>query len=155
LTIQAGAVHFVVVSSHPGTLALSCISRRFEVKIPVWFHTLLLLFAGCSPASAQISNFQHIVLIVQENRTPDNLFQGLCLAPYGSANACGTELGQYDIQSFGFDKTGTQIPLSPVPLGNAYDPGHSHLSFELMCNPNQATFFPCTANTQLQTRVAR
>jgi phospholipase C len=121
------------------------------VKTPVWFHTLLLLFAGCSPASAQISNFQHIVLIVQENRTPDNLFQGLCLPPYGSANACGTELGQYDIQSFGFDKTGTQIPLSPVPLGNAYDPGHSHLSFELMCNPNQTTFFPCTANTQLQT----
>ena len=26
---------------------------------------------------------QHIVIIFQENRTPDNLFQGLCIPPYG------------------------------------------------------------------------
>ena len=31
-----------------------------------------------TPASAQITAFQHIILVIQENRTPDNLFQGLC-----------------------------------------------------------------------------
>ena len=30
-----------------------------------------------APASAQISSFQHIILVVQENRTPDNMFQWL------------------------------------------------------------------------------
>ena len=31
-----------------------------------------------TPASAQITAFQHIILVIQENRTPDNLFYGLC-----------------------------------------------------------------------------
>lgn len=116
---------------------------------------LLALFflALASPCliRAQISSFQHIVLIVQENRTPDNLFQGLCLPPYGSTGACGTGAGQYDIQSFGFDKSGNSIALSPVPLGNSYDPSHSHSAFEAMCNPNRTTFFPCSQNTKLAT----
>ena len=40
----------------------------------------LALAAVCltEPASAQITSFQHIILVIQENRTPDNLFQGLC-----------------------------------------------------------------------------
>ena len=40
----------------------------------------LALAALClaAPASAQITSFQHIILVIQENRTPDNLFQGLC-----------------------------------------------------------------------------
>lgn len=36
----------------------------------------LLALAGVL-AHAQISSFQHIILVIQENRTPDNLFQGL------------------------------------------------------------------------------
>ena len=112
---------------------------------------LSLLLASVGVARAQISTFQHIVLIIQENRTPDNLFQGLCLPPYGKATACGTGQNQYDIQSFGYDKNDDQVPLSPVPLGNAYDPGHSHASFELMCNPNKTTYFPCSQNTLLST----
>ena len=41
---------------------------------------LLLALATATPVltHAQISNFQHVVIIDQENRTPDNLFQGLC-----------------------------------------------------------------------------
>ncbi len=31
-----------------------------------------------TPASAQITAFQHIILVIQEDRTPDNLFYGLC-----------------------------------------------------------------------------
>ncbi len=112
---------------------------------------LLLAFAGCGVAVGQIPNFRHIVVMVQENRTPDNLFQGLCLPPYGTPSACGTGANQFDIQSYGFDANGMQIPLSPVPLGNPHDPGHSHASFEAMCNPNQTTHYPCRQNTQLST----
>jgi phospholipase C len=125
----------------------------FVVKTAVWLCALCLpgVSAGASAQQVKVGSFQHIVLIVQENRTPDNLFQGLCLPPYGSASACGTAAGQYDIQSYGLDKTGTHIALSPVPLGNSYDPGHAHEAFEEMCNPNDKTFYPCSANTRLAT----
>ena len=49
--------------------------------LPVIFFSTLAL-------QAQISRFEHIVVIVQENRTPDNLFQGLCAPPYGSPANC-------------------------------------------------------------------
>jgi len=120
------------------------------VKSVAWSAVPLVLSA-CSLAQALPSNFQHIVVIVQENRTPDNLFQGLCLPPYGSPSACGTRARQYDIQSFGFDQNGNQVALSPVPLGNSYDPAHTHSDFELMCNPNKTTWFPCSQNTNLAT----
>lgn len=102
-------------------------------------------------AHAQISTFQHIVLIVQENRTPDNLFQGLCLLPYGGAYACGTGANQFDIQGYGFDRNGAGIRLSAVPLGNTYDPPHTHTDFEAMCNPSETTYYPCSQNTGLPT----
>jgi phospholipase C len=38
----------------------------------------LLAFSVPTIAAAQVPSFQHVVLIIQENRTPDNLFQGLC-----------------------------------------------------------------------------
>ena len=43
----------------------------------------LALAALCltAPASAQITSFQHIIVVVQENRTPDNFFQGLLHDP--------------------------------------------------------------------------
>ena len=40
-----------------------------------------------TPASAQIPSFQHIILVIQENRTPDNLFQGLCTQQQTRARA--------------------------------------------------------------------
>ena len=53
------------------------------------------------PLHAQIPQFQHIIVVVQENRTPDNLFQGLCAPPYGNGQSCSTNPGpnQYDIQT--------------------------------------------------------
>ena len=35
---------------------------------------LLVLWLETGAAHAQISSFQHVVVIVQETRTPDNLF---------------------------------------------------------------------------------
>ena len=97
----------------------------------------LALAALClsAPASAQITSFQHIIIVIQENRTPDNLFQGLCATP----SACSTQPSsqQYNIQTTAWlDKTsptGT-TPPHPVSLGLGYDLGHNHASFVAMCD---------------------
>src|SRR5882762_6870939 len=73
-----------------------------------------LLFAVCLGAvavQAQISSFQHIVIIFQENRTPDNLFQGLC-GP--NRSLCPKP---YDLQNFGINSNGQTIILTPVTVG--------------------------------------
>jgi phospholipase C len=90
-----------------------------------------------TPASAQITAFQHIILVIQENRTPDNFFQGLCTTP----SACSTKPGpaQYNIQipSAGWldktSKTGTTTPEA-VPFGLGYDLAHTHRGFRAQCD---------------------
>ncbi len=64
---------------------------------------------------------QHVVVIVQENRTPDNLFHDPVLIQQGA-----------DIQSFGINSNHHKIPLQPVPLADYWDLGHSHGSFVKM-----------------------
>jgi len=90
-------------------------------------------------ANAQITNFRHVVVIVQENRTPDNLFQGLCAPPFGTRSSCNStgNAFQYDIQtSLWLDNNvpGGRVPLSTVPLANNYDLSHSHQAFLFMCD---------------------
>ena len=58
------------------------------------------------------------MLIVQENRTPDNLFQDPVLIARGA-----------DIASTGKNSRGETIPLAPVPLANDYDISHIHQAF--------------------------
>jgi len=97
---------------------------------------LVLLLAGFAAvtAHAQIFNFKHIVVVVQENRTPDNLFQGLCSPPYGACAAPPTFFAPYDIQTSNWQtKTGTVQP-APVALASTYDLDHSHRGFDAMCN---------------------
>jgi phospholipase C len=107
-------------------------------------NTLLLICAEALAAFAQVSNFQHIVVIVQENRTPDNLFQGLCAPPYGSKNVCNTSptASQYDIQTNNWlDKSSATGVIQPstVKLANKYDLSHAHSAFTLMCDADPAT----------------
>ena len=104
----------------------------------------LLCWPGlCNVALCQISSFQHVVVIVQENRTPDNLFQGLCSPPFGGLGSCGTGPTNrgYNIQTKNWlDKGapgGIIQPLS-IPLGNNYDLAHSHPAFRKQCDRNQA-----------------
>jgi phospholipase C len=97
--------------------------------------------------------FQHIVVIFQENRTPDNLFQDSKLVANGA-----------DIVSNG-NSFGTKIPLSPIDLGTAgsnpqnYDLSHANSAFvemydggkmdgasQIKCSP--ASGVTCPANPQ-------
>jgi phospholipase C len=112
------------------------------MKVAVRNLFLLILCLGTMPAYA--SSFQHIVVIFQENRTPDNLFQGLCSPPFGSSTSCSItpSAKQYDIQTSNWlDKsshTGKTQPQT-IPLANKYDLGHSHPSFNTMCDLNTVT----------------
>lgn len=77
---------------------------------------ITLLFAVCvavaqNPDQHQVRN---VVVIFQENRTPDNLFHGL-------PNA--------DIADSGRNSKGQQITLQPVPLANNFDLSHAHPAF--------------------------
>ena len=102
----------------------------------------LTLAALCltAPASAQITAFQHIILVIQENRTPDNLFQGLCTPTTTNPMPCSTQpsSGQYNIQTTAWpDKTSSTGMTNPtaVPLGVGYDISHAHSAFVAMCDP--------------------
>src|SRR5580704_19377875 len=103
----------------------------------------LLGFLCLAPivAPAQITSFQHVVVIVQENRTPDNLFYGLCATPRGAKDRCSTTptASQYNIQTGNWlDKnsaTGVTQP-GPVALANKYDLSHAHKAFTSMCDAN-------------------
>ena len=69
------------------------------------------------PPSPFGQKIQHVVVIFQENRTPDNLFHGL-------PNA--------DIASTGVNSLGQTITLQPITLANNYDLSHAHAAFVKM-----------------------
>jgi phospholipase C len=94
--------------------------------------TLLLGLNGCGRGSATVtvrpvSKIQHVVIIFQENRTPDNLFQDPVLISNGA-----------DIVKSGMNSLGQTIPLSQIDLGTAgsvpddYDLSHAHSAFVSM-----------------------
>src|SRR5579864_8568676 len=56
----------------------------------------------------------HVVVIIQENRSFDNLFQG-----FPGANT----------QNFGLNHLGQQVPLQQVPINQHFDPAHYHPTF--------------------------
>ncbi|HEV2350742.1 MAG TPA: alkaline phosphatase family protein [Terriglobia bacterium] len=71
--------------------------------------------SNASPAPPPIiAKINHVVVIFQENRTPDNLFHGL-------PNA--------DIADSGLNSAGDTISLTPEPLATNYDLDHSHAAF--------------------------
>ncbi|MBV9440828.1 MAG: hypothetical protein JOZ24_12630, partial [Candidatus Eremiobacteraeota bacterium] len=84
--------------------------------------------------------FAHVIIVVQENRTPDNLFYALCThRPLSVEPRCSASPGpaQYEIQPAGWhDKTAPDkaVDPKPIPLANWYDLGHSHGSFTTACD---------------------
>lgn len=77
-----------------------------------------LLCACFAAASAQAQNqIKNVVVIFQENRTPDGLFHGLPGA---------------DIANSGRNSKGQLITLEPIPLANNYDLNHAHPDFVAM-----------------------
>jgi len=78
----------------------------------------MLLALSSAAAFAQTVTFKHVVVIFQENRTPDNLF----------GSNPNFEPG-VDIATYGINSKGTKIPLTAAPLANCYDLSHTHKAF--------------------------
>lgn len=66
-----------------------------------------------------IDKIQHVVIIVQENRSLDNLFQG-----FPGART----------QSYGYDSSGKKIKLGQISLKTSWDVDHSAQAFFAACN---------------------
>jgi phospholipase C len=104
---------------------------------------------------------QHVVIIFQENRTPDNLFQGLCIPPSGSSSMCATNAGptQYEIQTSNWlnnQVSGGVTQPGVIDLGTAggtpdnYDLSHAHSAFLFMYDDGKmdgAGLIPSSCNT--------
>jgi phospholipase C len=82
--------------------------------ITSWLLFLIACGQSQGPSQNPDLKIQHVVIIVQENRTPDNLFHGLPGA---------------DIATSGLNSKGQTIPLTPETLASDYDLDHSHLAF--------------------------
>ena len=82
---------------------------------------VLLALVVSGQAQGRYNPIQQIVVIFQENRTPDNLFQDPNLIAEGA-----------DLASSGKNSHGQTIPLTSVALANDYDANHSHTSFVKM-----------------------
>ena len=98
---------------------------------------VLASIAGAAGAQ-QISQVQHVVVIFQENRTPDNLFHGL-----------QAYLPSADIANSGVNSKGQTIPLTAVRLANDYDPKHMHEAFTAMWDKGKmdgADLIECVAD---------
>ena len=83
---------------------------------------LLLAVLGTTLAHAQYNTpLQHVILVIQENRTPDNLF--------GSKPHF---LPGVDIATQGTNSAGQVIPLTPIDLVWCYGLGHTHKDWVAM-----------------------
>jgi phospholipase C len=77
----------------------------------------------------------HVVVIIQENRTPDNLFHDPKLISAGA-----------DIALQGMTSAGQMITLTPGILATKYDLDHTHRGFLNICN-----YDPSTNNCRMNT----
>jgi len=105
-------------------------------------------------AQAQISKFQHIIVVFQENRTPDNLFYALCTNFPCSTTPNDT---QYNIKTSNWlDKTSSTGVTQPVgvALANGYDLDHSHAGWVHECDLDTSTG-QCRMDGAAATRVNR
>jgi phospholipase C len=89
---------------------------------------VLLNLNGCGlstnqvqPQSQQPTPIQHVVIIFQENRTTDNMFQDPVLISRGA-----------DIAQTGLNSKGQAITLSSIELASPYDLNHNHPAFMVM-----------------------
>jgi phospholipase C len=94
-------------------------TMRFRtVSIVVILSSALLALSDCRSRSpvevADLKTIEHIVIIVQENRSVDNLLNGF---------------PGVDTARFGYDHAGRKVPLRPVDFNTPYDISHSLADF--------------------------
>jgi phospholipase C len=134
VTQYVGTVHFTSSDPHAllppdstlanGTMTFSVTLMTTGSQTITATDTVSASVTGTSnpiTVSSLLSTIQHVVVIFQENRTPDNLFQDPVLITNGA-----------DIASSGLNSSGATIPLTATRLGINYDVDHSHAAFVAM-----------------------
>jgi phospholipase C len=130
-TCAVGTSSVSITSSTSGTSSLTVTTAS---NTPPATYTITVNAADANktaptdgPQTLQLATnsglIQHIVIIFQENRTPDNLFQDPVLIANGA-----------DIASQGINSSGATVPLVSTTLGVDYDNSHKHDAFESMCD---------------------
>ena len=106
------------------------------------FSAAVVATAGCNgsigstlaPVSSAPRSIQHIVILVQENRSFDNLFMGFPGADTTLQGLCKAGPA--------WCKVAHEVPLKAIPLAEGSpslggkDIDHSHQCFELECDPD-------------------
>jgi phospholipase C len=123
-----------------------------SIALPLQLARGAVFLLACLPASAQFpSKITRVVVIVQENRTPDNLFHYLtpaCPIPKDAKglSACTPSPvtdSCYNISPCGLsNQKGSPVreTLKSISLSSTVNPDHSHKSFEQMCDLDTSTF---------------
>lgn len=105
--------------AHSGiTVTRSCFVFLSILVLAAFLLLLPLNACGGRDLGIVPGKIQHVVIIIQENRTPDNLFHDRVLIDGGA-----------DIASVGLESTGASIPLEPSSLDVPYDLSHAHSAF--------------------------
>jgi phospholipase C len=77
------------------------------------------------------SPIYHVIVIIQENRTLDNLFASSALAVQAACSGSGTSYGPYpgaNVSTSFTAPNGSTTCLQAVPFEAPYDPSHNHQS---------------------------
>jgi len=104
-----------------GRAAVLCLSALFITSLAILLGTNGCGGSHSSQTTLPRGKVQHIVIIFQENRTPDNLFQDPVLINAGA-----------DIANSGLISSGQTVQLIPTPLAIEYDLDHAHKAFVTM-----------------------
>jgi phospholipase C len=99
---------FALTACHSSTIPLAPSEPSFQSQLTS--HESLQAISS----AALRGKFKHVVIVVQENRTPDNLFNGLPGA---------------DTVRSGRNSHGQTVPLTEVSLSASYDLQHMHVAF--------------------------
>jgi phospholipase C len=98
---------------------LRAIFRLSEIGKAGMPAILLLWTLGANGwANAQAVKFKHVVVILQENRTPDNIFGS---NPHFEPGV--------DLATEGLTSTGKMVPLTAIPWQTCFDINHSYHAF--------------------------
>jgi phospholipase C len=92
-----------------------------------------IVMTGLRPRVSWAGKIQHVIIIYQENRTPDNLFNRLPGA---------------DTQAWGLDHLGNRINLLPIPETAPYDLDHTHTAFKVEYDAGKLDGFDLEPSTQ-------
>src|SRR5580698_3800442 len=93
------------------------LKSKFRMSAPLVVLVFVVLTIG-RLAEAQTRTFKHVMVILQENRTPDNVF----------GSNPNFEPG-VDLATYGINSKGEKVPLKPIPWTQCFDLNHSHAAY--------------------------